>query len=92
MSTNSDIVFNGTTGASASHFIRLVRQEALQQNRSKDDEWTAEFAASCLEDAALVWFESQSAEIQESWRLLRRALLERWPPETSEVEGSSGGQ
>ena len=83
--------FTGTDVPTASYFLKMVRLDALQQDRSKDDEWIAQWAAAHLDGPALFWYEELSQEIQESWRLLRREILIRWPPPNSNATATSSG-
>ena len=75
----SDFVFDGITGLNSGQFLRIVRQNALDKDKATDDQWIAFYAAAHMDGPALDWLENQSEEMQESWRLLRRALLLRWP-------------
>ena len=77
--SHTPTTFDGTTGVSGDVFIRSLRQNSLREGREKDDEWIALSAASWLEGEALEWYEDQTEETQESWKLLRRAILVRWP-------------
>lgn len=72
------IIFDGETNATVPAFIRLVRQKALAEGRERDDQWMAAFASSCIDGSALEWYETLDEEVQESWKLLRAALLSRW--------------
>ena len=73
-------VFDGSASLSCETFVRLVRQYAFSKDRGKDDEWIAQFAATRMDGAALRWLEDQPEETQDSWKLLRRAVLIQWPP------------
>ena len=73
-------LFDGLDGLSCEAFVRLVRQFAFSKDRGKDDEWIAQFAATRMDGAALRWLEDQPEETQDSWKLLRRAVLLRWSP------------
>ena len=73
-----DTVFTGLEGPNVAQFVRIARVNALQQDRSKDDEWIAQWTAADLDGPAFFWYEGLSEDIQESWKLLRRELLIRW--------------
>lgn len=73
-----DIVFDGTRTGS-DQFIRNVRRVALARDKHGDDAWCAAFAASCLEGPALAFHERLSDDVQNSWKRLRTALLDRFP-------------
>lgn len=77
----ADFCFEGSTGELTSgQFLRLVRQHALEKDKGTDDQWVALYAAAHLDGQALEWFEDQDEEIHGSWKLLRRAIIRRWPP------------
>ena len=81
----SDVVFDGVNGLASDAFLRFMRRRVLAQGIHKDDELVAETAASCLGGPALDWYEDQPDEVQESWKLLRRAILIRWPSSSTGV-------
>lgn len=79
---HDDFVFMGSGGSVTSdEFVRLIRRRALQNHIQDDDRLIAQTAASHVGGAALIWYEDLSEEVQESWKLLRRAVLARWPVE-----------
>lgn len=71
--------FDGTS-VGGDLLIRAVRVRGLTTKIGSDDAMMAELAASYLQGKALIWYEELTDEVQESWRLLRRELLKRWPP------------
>lgn len=71
----------------AEEFVAAVRRIALKEGRLRDSEWTAGFAASCFFGAALRWLETQDDKVQYDWKLMRRAILQRWPSEEA-TEGT----
>lgn len=77
----SDLVmlFEGRDGAECERFITSIRQQAFEKNKAKDDEWIATLAASRITGPALRWFETLDEEVQDSWKLLKRALLLQYP-------------
>ena len=54
------------------HTQPAARKLCVRHQRMADE------AAACLSGNVLHWFESLDDETQESWKLLRRALLARW--------------
>ncbi|KIO33479.1 hypothetical protein M407DRAFT_17734 [Tulasnella calospora MUT 4182] len=50
----------------------------------------ADFASTCLDESALRYFESLTPAIQSDWRLLRQALLTKYPP-PDQVLGTRAG-
>lgn len=78
-SYGDDNVFDGSGSLKVGTFVRNIRQQALTKDRQNDDQWIAQSAAASMDGPALDWYEALDEETQESWRLLRRALLTRWP-------------
>lgn len=74
------ITFGGLTTESSSAFVQSVQRIGFQQGRSKDDTWMAEYAATCFEGLALVWYTALDDEVRESWKKLRASLLVKYPP------------
>lgn len=74
----SRIIFRGTNSDECEDFISAVRLKALAENKHRDNQWIAYFASSCFVGDALYWYESLDESIQEDWKQLRPALLERF--------------
>lgn len=74
-------MFNGTDGSEAERFVTAIRRRAFALGKQKETVWIADYAATCFEGPAVRWFETLDDEVQEDWKLLRRALLQRWPPQ-----------
>ncbi|KIO18290.1 hypothetical protein M407DRAFT_246514, partial [Tulasnella calospora MUT 4182] len=74
------ILFYGREGEACEGFIRAVREVAFAAGRIRDDAWMADFASTCLDGSALRYYENLGSDIQSDWRLLRQALLTRYPP------------
>lgn len=77
------IIFRGEPSEEIEDFVRQIRAEVFERGKSRDDEWIADFAATCFTGNALWWYENLSPDIQGSWTLLRQALLAKYglPPE-----------
>ena len=73
------VLDGGVNGLPSDAFIRCIRRRVLGQGITRDDELVAQVAASCLGGPALEWYEQQSDEVQNSWKLLRRAIIRQWP-------------
>lgn len=73
-------LFEGRDGSECEKFILRVRQHGFEKDKAQDDRWTANFAATRIAGPAPRWYESLDDEVQESWKLLRRALLAQYPP------------
>lgn len=71
--------FSGESGRACEKFIRDVRTHAFKNGKQRDNAWQADFAAMCLDGAALRWYEDQNMDTQEDWSLLRKSMLEKWP-------------
>ncbi|KAG8922449.1 hypothetical protein FRC00_007436, partial [Tulasnella sp. 408] len=63
---SEDIVFDGTGGVD--RFIRAVRKAAFNYGKHDDDAWCATFASTCLEGAALDFYEELGDHTRNSWR------------------------
>lgn len=73
------IAFCGIRGESCEGFIRAVRKAAFEAGKIRDDAWMADFASTCLDGPALRFYEELSPDAQGDWRLLRQALLMKYP-------------
>ena len=73
-----DITFDGINGIKCESFVRFIRRRVLNNGTQRDDQLIAETAAACFDGPALRWYEDLDSDTQESWKLLRRALLTRW--------------
>lgn len=71
--------FAGKDAAEAEDFIVNARRIAYHYGKQRDDTWMADLAAPCMTGRALRWYEALDDETRDSWALLRRALLSRWP-------------
>ncbi|KAG9042382.1 hypothetical protein FS837_010949 [Tulasnella sp. UAMH 9824] len=66
------------------NFIPESRRDAhlrpvIIQGKQDDNRWIAQYAATCFIKDALRWFEDLDEEVQNDWRLLRKAMLAKWP-------------
>lgn len=87
-----DIEFTGRDGYECEEFIRAIRKVAYAAGKIRDDAWTADFASTCFSGRALRYYESLELEMQCDWRLLRHALLMKYPRlDDDEDELQSGG-
>jgi len=83
MSDHQQLLFRGNDGTECELFISAVRLKALGEGKARDNEWMADFAAACMVGPALRWFETLDEITQGDWRLLRRALLDKYPQSVS---------
>ncbi|KAG9015595.1 hypothetical protein FRB90_004772 [Tulasnella sp. 427] len=78
MDTTVDAVeFSGDR--SCYEFLRSVRTVAFKNGKHKDGDWMAGYASTCFVAEAARWFEDLDDEVQGDWKLLRKALIERFP-------------
>lgn len=75
----SDVFFDGSDAADCERFFLAVKRRAFAEGKQNDDQWVAQYAATCTPGAALRWYERLDDHGQASWKLLRRALLDRYP-------------
>ncbi|KIO29760.1 hypothetical protein M407DRAFT_163684 [Tulasnella calospora MUT 4182] len=81
------VIFRGEEdGHNVEDFILSIRQRAFSLDKQMDYAWTAQYASTCIAGEALRWYESLDQEIQGDWGLLRKALLERYPPQKSPID------
>ncbi|KAG9025963.1 hypothetical protein FS837_004767 [Tulasnella sp. UAMH 9824] len=73
------IIFGGSQNESSTAFVQSIHRVGFQQGRGRDDGWIAEYAATCFEGDALIWYTELDDEIQESWKKLRASLLRKYP-------------
>ncbi|KAG8943837.1 hypothetical protein FRC04_002460 [Tulasnella sp. 424] len=72
--------FRGTDAKECEEFIAAVVKHAYNQGKLRDDEWIADFAASCFVHDALRWWSWLDEETQGSWKMLRQAMFSRYRP------------
>ncbi|KAG8988575.1 hypothetical protein FRB94_000616 [Tulasnella sp. JGI-2019a] len=72
--------FSGDPGEDATIFVNSIQKIAFAQGRQRDNNWQADYAATCLTGPAMRWYCDLEDEERLSWSDLRRALLQRFPP------------
>ncbi|KAG8923327.1 hypothetical protein FRC01_012888 [Tulasnella sp. 417] len=80
-----EFIFRGTSAQECEDFIRCVRRVAMTRGKEEDDRWIAHYAVSGFAGVALRWLEALDEEFQHDWRKLRKAMLQRWPDNKTEV-------
>lgn len=75
---DDDIVFRGEGPCDV--FLRRARKVAFEKGKHKDGDWMAGYVSTCFEGEALKWYEGLDEDVQDDWKQLRTALLERFPP------------
>ncbi|KAG8891518.1 hypothetical protein FRC01_014653, partial [Tulasnella sp. 417] len=87
------VIFRGEEdGHNVEDFILSIRQRAFSLDKQMDYAWTAQYASTCIAGEALRWYESLDEETQADWGLLRKALLERYPPQKSPIDAVDFGR
>lgn len=72
--------FRGKDAAECEEFIAAILKHAFAQGKQRDDQWMADFAATCLANDAIRWWSLLDEEVQGSWKLLRRAMILKYRP------------
>jgi len=80
---DEEFEFLGTGGDECERFIRFIRQRARAKGKLQDDTWIMELVFACLSGNALRWESTLSPDIRSSWSRFQRALLERYPADTT---------
>lgn len=58
-----------------------IGRRAFSEGKHRDREWMAGFASTCVGGEALVWHSRLEEDVQNDWRLLEQALIERYMTE-----------
>ncbi|KAG9045955.1 hypothetical protein FS837_005355 [Tulasnella sp. UAMH 9824] len=96
VTSNSDssvhFTFHGQDADECRQFIQAVRRFGFQQGRQHDDAYMADYAVTCFQGPALDWQIELDEETNGSWRLLQRALKEKYltPSSRERIAGPSG--
>ncbi|KAG9036637.1 hypothetical protein FS837_001640 [Tulasnella sp. UAMH 9824] len=80
MSTNEPdyLEFRGKDLEECEQFIAAVNKQARAQGKFRDDQWIADLVGASMAGDALIWWSSLDDQTQESWKLLRKAMLSRY--------------
>ncbi|KAG8906555.1 hypothetical protein FRB99_006669 [Tulasnella sp. 403] len=79
--------FSGISGVQCEEFIHIVRQRALAAGKQRDNDWIIDFVTPCFIGDALRFHATLDDDVQDNWRLLQRALLQKYPaPEERVVD------
>ncbi|KAG8948968.1 hypothetical protein FRC04_009169 [Tulasnella sp. 424] len=83
--------FHGQDAEECRQFIQAVRRFGFQQGRQHDDPFMADYAVTCFQGAALDWQLELDEETNGSWRLLQKALKEKYltPSSRERIAGPS---
>ncbi|KIO28256.1 hypothetical protein M407DRAFT_22470 [Tulasnella calospora MUT 4182] len=77
---SDQLQFRGKDATECKSFIAALLKLAFARGKQRDDQWMAEFAATCMADDALVWWGELDEEVQGSWKLLRQAMRSEYRP------------
>lgn len=66
------------TGIAPGKFIAAISRHARSEGKEKDNEWQADFAASCFQGSGKVlkWYRALDEDVQMDWGKLSKAVLE----------------
>ncbi|KAG9028487.1 hypothetical protein FS837_003861, partial [Tulasnella sp. UAMH 9824] len=71
--------FNGTGWEECQEFVAAIRARALWEDKQRDSEWMADFAAPLFWRTALSWHGQLPPDVRQDWLKLEIALFDRWP-------------
>jgi len=79
--TTDDLIFRGANrdDDACEEFIFTIRRWAFAKELSEDDGLVARYASVCIAGDALRFYETLDEDVQRNWKLLRQALLARYP-------------
>lgn len=83
-------MFLGRDGDECEGFIIAVTQKMFAEGKQMDvdDKYIAHFAGTKMKKKALRWFSTLDDDAQNSWKLLRKALLEKYPSLPSDEDAA----
>ncbi|KIO28416.1 hypothetical protein M407DRAFT_22462 [Tulasnella calospora MUT 4182] len=75
-------IFYGESSKEAEDFIFAIKERAYAEGKQRDNAWIAEFVSICFAKTALRWYEELDEDVQNDWRLLKRAILAEYQEES----------
>lgn len=87
-----NLEFRGEDSEECNKFISAVLNYAFTQGKQRDDEWVADFVATCFRDDALRWWTGLNPHTQESWKQLRHAMTQYYRPSFYGTSGEEAEQ
>ncbi|KAG8901092.1 Cu/Pi carrier [Tulasnella sp. 403] len=72
------LLFSGAEDEDVSLFLQEVQRIAFGQGRQDDDVWMVRYAAACLQDYALAWYNGLDVRTQSDWYEFRAAIIRRF--------------
>ncbi|KAG8975982.1 hypothetical protein FRB90_009360, partial [Tulasnella sp. 427] len=82
---DSELSFDGKDGSAAESFVVAVQRKARAEGKLRDNDWIIDLVSTCLTRAALRWYVDLDDDTQNDWKLLRKAILQQYPPAPTEV-------
>ncbi|KAG9019213.1 hypothetical protein FRB90_005288 [Tulasnella sp. 427] len=73
--------FSGKPDESLMDFLQAIQKLAFDQDRVSDERWIAGYVGTCLTGDALLWYTTLDDRSRNSWFRLRKALVNRFPPQ-----------
>ena len=78
--TAATLRFSGIDGIECEEFVHSVRNYALSEGKSRDNDFLVDVATAGLVGDALRFYEMLEPSVQQNWDLFRRALLAQYLP------------
>lgn len=76
------VVFYGIDGSEAEQFVQTITKLAHEAGKYRDNDWIIERVEVALAGDALRWYIELVPEIQNDWKLLRKAIMQQYPSPT----------
>ncbi|KAG8909975.1 hypothetical protein FRC01_006616 [Tulasnella sp. 417] len=70
--------FNGVDGLGHQDFLQKIRHEAFKKGKTRDNIWMADLTALHLSGEALTWFETLPDDVQQTWKQLKKAIIQKY--------------
>ncbi|KIO33725.1 hypothetical protein M407DRAFT_17340 [Tulasnella calospora MUT 4182] len=87
---NQNMVFYGKDGIEAEEFIRSVMMAAKAAGKLRDNSWIVDEVSVAFAGDALRWYIELDDETRNDWLLLRRAIIQKYPPPSQRSWHGSG--
>ncbi|KAG8949499.1 hypothetical protein FRC00_008110, partial [Tulasnella sp. 408] len=81
-----ELNFEGKDGKEVEKFVQFIRRKAFQAEKSEDDKWMANLAATHLLGPALRWHSELPPAVQTSWKLLEKIIFRSFSSEINTVD------
>lgn len=81
-------MFDGRDAADAEDFVLAIQQKAYAEGKQRDHTWISDLVAASLARDALRWYAALDPAIQDDWKLLSKALLNRFCTTFEGIDGT----